>query len=106
MNIKKIEELRKQHNLSQNEFAKRIGISQVGYNNAIKRGDFKVSLIEKIAETFGVSVSYFFPEDNIPTSPTSIPSEIDQLIIYFDEMSINSIKEKLKHLSKQLRIKK
>ncbi len=62
MNVSELEKLRKEKNINQIDFCKKIGISTVAYLNAIKRQDFKVSTLEKISKVLGVPVSYFFED--------------------------------------------
>jgi len=54
-----IETLRKEKKISVTDVADRLGITVQGYYQLIKRGDFKVSQLENIAEALGVDVSYF-----------------------------------------------
>ena len=60
LNINKIEKLRNDNNLSQAEFSERIGLTRVGYQGIVKRGDLKVSQLVQIAESFNVSILNFF----------------------------------------------
>lgn len=57
-------------NLSQKEFAERIGLSQQNYANYEngKQG-LKSDLIAKICETFGCSAEWLLELDNVATAP-------------------------------------
>ena len=62
MDFSKLEKLKKIKKLSYDELAEMIGMSKNGLNLAIKNKELKVSVLEKIANILGVSVSYFFEE--------------------------------------------
>lgn len=62
-----LKKLRTKNNLKQNEIAEKLGISQ-GYYNLIETGerqkDLNLSLINKIAELFNVSVEYIVEQES------------------------------------------
>ena len=62
-----LKNLRTKNNLKQNEIAKKLEISQ-GYYNLIETGerqkDLNLSLINKIAELFNVSVEYIVEQES------------------------------------------
>ncbi len=62
MNISKLNNLLKTRNITQKDISSKIGISQNAFSQALKRGDFRISMIEKIAAALNVPVSYFFEE--------------------------------------------
>lgn len=62
-NTSKIEELRKLNKLSQRELSEKIDMTTKGFQLAVYNNDFKASVLDKIANVLGVSVSYFFEED-------------------------------------------
>lgn len=62
MNINKLINLMQIKKINQRELSKLIDFSQTALSQAINRGDFKTSVIEKIAATLDVPVSYFFDE--------------------------------------------
>jgi transcriptional regulator with XRE-family HTH domain len=65
MNIgDKIKNRIREKGISINELEKGIGIAQNSIHGMIKRNDYKVSVLEKIAEYLGVRVGYFFPNEN------------------------------------------
>ncbi len=71
MDIKMLEGLRKEKKISQKELSEKIGISQVAYANMIKRGDMKVSILEKIAEILDIPVGSFFSIEQFDVSERS-----------------------------------
>lgn len=46
--------------VSQSELARKLGISQQTFNQMLKVADVKTGLIEKIAKTMGVNLSFFY----------------------------------------------
>jgi len=62
MNINKLKEIQKVRKITQKEISDYVGMSQTAFSQALIRGDFKISLLEKIAEFLKVPVSYFFEE--------------------------------------------
>ncbi len=62
MNISTLRNLLKKKKVSQREISKNIGMTQAGFSKAILSGDFKVSVLEKIASFLEVPVGYFFDE--------------------------------------------
>ena len=54
-----IENLRKEKNISVADIAKNLDITVQGYYKIIKKNDFKISQLQKIAEILSVDVSYF-----------------------------------------------
>lgn len=59
----KIKALQKQNKVSQNDLANFIGITKNGLQIALKKNEFKVSTLKKIADVFKVSIGYFFEEE-------------------------------------------
>ncbi len=64
MEINKLKELLKSKKLNQRELADKIGYTQTAISQAMSRGDFKISMLEKIANVLDVPISYFFSEGN------------------------------------------
>ena len=62
MNINKLRKIIELKKITQKEIAEKIGLSSNAFSAALKKGDFKVSMLEKIAEVLDVPVSYFFDE--------------------------------------------
>ena len=58
----KIKDIMKSKKISQEELANKIGMTKNGLNNNLTANDFKISVLEKIAKSLGVPVSYFFDE--------------------------------------------
>lgn len=71
LNVNKINLLREQRKVTQSQLAQKIGISVVGLQQALKKGDFKISLLLRIADYFKVPVSYFFDELALMDAPVS-----------------------------------
>lgn len=63
MNVNKIRELIKEKGISQKVIAARMGLSGNAISQDLKKGDFKVSVLESIAEILEVPVTYFFDND-------------------------------------------
>jgi transcriptional regulator with XRE-family HTH domain len=88
MNINKLKALLHQRDISQKEMAEKIGMSEPAMSNAMRRGDFKVATLEKIAKVLNVNMSVFFNDDPVQntfnepkaTYKTSNNSEIEKLI--------------------------
>jgi transcriptional regulator with XRE-family HTH domain len=59
----KIKALQKQNKVSQNDLANFIGITKNGLQIALKKNEFKVSTLKKIADVFKVSIGYFFEDE-------------------------------------------
>ncbi len=68
MNISRLKKLIEKKRITQKEIAKYIGLSENAFSTALKKGDFKISMLEKICEYINVPVSYFFEEES-GTSP-------------------------------------
>ncbi len=62
MVIRQLDKLMQARKLTQKDVANIINVSQNAISNIIKRGDLKVSQLNKIAKYFNVPVSYFFEE--------------------------------------------
>jgi transcriptional regulator with XRE-family HTH domain len=63
MNYKKLNDLIRENNLTQNKAAAAFGVSSPGLREMIDNKTMKVETLEKIAKYFNVPVSYFFDED-------------------------------------------
>ncbi len=59
----KIRQLQKISNISQKVLAEKIGFSVPAFSKALQRNDFKISVLQKIADALGVSIGYFFGEE-------------------------------------------
>ena len=83
MNIShKIRQLQKKDSISQKELTERIGFSVSAFNTALKRNDFKISVLIKIADVFNVPVSYFFGEEQENLNTKKLLSIFKKLSIY------------------------
>lgn len=56
----KIESIRREKNITQQELAKKIGLTLSGYQKAIATDDFKISMLKKITDILDIPISYFF----------------------------------------------
>jgi len=63
MNINTIRKLIKEKEITQNDIASQMGISGNAISQKLKKGDFKVSDLEKMAKILEVPVNYFFEEE-------------------------------------------
>ena len=61
---RKITTLYKKRLMTLEELAEKIGFSYNGLHKALKANDFKISVLEKIADVLKVELSYFFGDDN------------------------------------------
>lgn len=71
MDLQKIEAFRKRKDLTQEEFAKSLGVTATGYQKMIRNNDMKLSFFEKICITYQVSPMLFFDAET-PTSVTMV----------------------------------
>ena len=60
MNVLKLEEIAEQKGVTKKELAETIGMSPQNFSRLLKKKDFYVSDLEKIAERLNVSVTEFF----------------------------------------------
>ncbi len=60
MDFNKLEQLKKLKKISYEELSIQIGMSKNGLNKAVNNKEVKVSTLEKLANYFGVPISYFF----------------------------------------------
>ena len=96
MNIKLIEDLRKRKDLTQAEFAKKIGVSTFGYQKMIQVEDIKVSTLEKICEVFSVNISTFFGNETIKSLNANVVFELEST----DTLKIDMKNKRLEILKK------
>lgn len=86
----KLKDLRKQHNLTQAELAKKlnVGTSTIGmYESSIRRPSYEV--LKKIANYFNVTVDYLIDDNNIESL-----EDIDDLIAFTKNIKKLSPKQK------------
>jgi len=62
MNYKKMVDLVKEQNLSDNKIARIMDMTGTGYRDMLKNHTMKVDTLEKVARHFNIPVSYFFDE--------------------------------------------
>lgn len=54
--------------MSESEIARRLDMSQQGFNRIMRIDDVKTSLLEKLCKVFDVDMSFFYPLDYIKCS--------------------------------------
>lgn len=59
------------YGISLSEIARRLGMSQQSFNQALNAADIKSGLIEKISEALNVPMTYFYPSDKIAVSTSA-----------------------------------
>ena len=89
MNISKLRNIIEKKRITQKEIAVKIGLSENALSTALKKGDFKISMLEKIAEVLGVPVGYFFEEGDEPPVTQN-----------FNSADISMLKNEIKMLKK------
>ena len=82
MNIKKVDELMRDKNISQVTLSAEIGISKTGLNQILLGNNIpKVETLEKIAKFFNVPIGYFFDETENSVSTKKPPDNtINELV--------------------------
>lgn len=60
---RKIDDLIKKKGVRKSDFLLEIGMSNSGFNDTLKNGSIKVSILEKIAKYFSVPITYFFEDE-------------------------------------------
>lgn len=60
----RITELYKKRNMTVQALAEEVNVSVAGFHNSLKSGDFRLSVLYKIAEALGVDILYFFLTDD------------------------------------------
>lgn len=104
MNINKLQQLVKECGKSKVQIAKLSGITRVTLDNALQGGDVRISIVEALAKTLGVSVGYLFDEagNNATANNGSIAFSGDNnhgnIVAVQDQM----LQERIKHLEKLL----
>jgi transcriptional regulator with XRE-family HTH domain len=77
MNISKIRKLMREKEITQKFIASQMGLSPNAISQKLKKGDFNVSDLEKMAEILQVSVKYFFEDDKRKEYEKLISMEYD-----------------------------
>ena len=91
--------------MSELEIARRLDMSQQGFNRIMRIDDVKTSLLEKLCKVFDVDMSFFYPLDyssennnisNIPTQNADISDLIKQNAILTESIkTLTSIIEQM-----------
>lgn len=68
--------------LTQAELAKRIGITTQGLSKALKKNDFKISMLKKIANALDVPITYFFEDHTQITDKDEVAKEFVEVIMF------------------------
>jgi transcriptional regulator with XRE-family HTH domain len=105
---RKIKDLCKKNRYSLKELSDKIGMSESGFHIALNNNDFKVSTLNKIAEFFKVSISYFLEntaqeEEAEYHVKHNIDNEKDMKIIFLEMENTllrNTIEDKNKDLER------
>ena len=98
----KIKQLRISHGMTQEDLANKLDIGKSAVSNYEKGyRKPKQSLIFKLANTFDVSINYFFPETTENISQPEILTIYNQLNDGRKEISLNFAKEQLKQQEEQ-----
>lgn len=63
MTGKELKERLSKYGVSQSEIARRLGMSQQSFNQALMANDVKTGLLERIADVLAVSMSFFYPAE-------------------------------------------
>jgi len=106
LDINKIEDLRKENKLTQEEMAKKIGLTANGYQKAIYRKDFKTSTITLMAKEFKLYEAYFFKNvnkyENIDKSMVEEPTEVYNINIEeYRKIVLNKLSKIIQLLEKK-----
>ena len=98
----KIKQLRISHGMTQEDLANKLDIGKSAVSNYEKGyRKPKQSLIFKLANTFDVSINYFFPENTENISQSEILTIYNQLNDERKEISLNFVKDQLKQQEEQ-----
>lgn len=71
--------------MSESEIARRLNMSQQGFNRIMRIDDVKTSLLEKLCKVFDVDMSFFYPldysnESNNPSNILAQHTDVSELI--------------------------
>lgn len=69
-NLQKIKDLAEKQNISIRMLAERVGLKENQIHVMCRNNSTKIDTLEKIAKELGVSVSYFFDEEECTNRPT------------------------------------
>lgn len=78
MNTSKLKEFVDNGKFSKVEISEMCSISRTTLDNVLSGADAKVSTIESLAKCFGVSVGYFFEEDDHTTSSSEVHTKLEE----------------------------
>lgn len=95
---KRIKELRKEHNLSQQELAELINIDQRNLSNIECGISFPSKSLLQIAEAFDISLKDLFDFEHLTLKRTDMLSYIENKIQYLDDRNIKFIYRIIKSL--------
>ena len=105
MNLSKLQQLVKDSGKSKVQIAKQSGITRVTLDNALQGGDVRVSIVEALAKTLGVSVGYLFDETNNSATANGVGSVAvngnnNNNVVAGGETAL--LQEKINHLEEML----
>lgn len=95
---KRIKELRKEHNLSQQELAELINIDQRNLSNIECGISFPSKSLLQIAEAFDISLKDLFDFEHLTLKRTDMLNYIENKIQYLDDRNIKFIYKIIKSL--------
>ena len=95
---KRIKELRKEHNLSQQELAELINIDQRNLSNIECGISFPSKSLLQIAEAFDISLKDLFDFEHLTLKRTDMMNYIENKIQYLDDRNIKFIYKIIKSL--------
>ncbi len=95
---KRIKELRKEHNLSQQELAELINIDQRNLSNIECGISFPSKSLLQIAEAFDISLKDLFDFEHLTLKRTDMINYIENKIQYLDDRNIKFIYKIIKSL--------
>lgn len=95
---KRIKELRKEHNLSQQELAELINIDQRNLSNIECGISFPSKSLLQIAEAFDISLKDLFDFEHLTLKRTDMLNYIENKIQYLDDRNIKFIYRIIKSL--------
>ena len=89
---------------NQKEVSEKVGLSEPAFSAAMKKGDFKVSKLEKISEVLNVNPSYFFLEKE-PELSDDMLCVGEEAVEYKkgDKGEVKALKETIKLLREALK---
>ena len=105
MTGKELKERIRTKGMSESEIARRLNMSQQGFNRTLRSEDVKTGLLEKLCKVFDVDMSFFYPTNyangsdsiyNVPTQNADVSDLIKQNAILTESIkTLTSIIEQM-----------